>query len=364
MSNYHGLEKPFQPDWQGLVDNILQKGTPERTYHVELYHDGEVTDAICERFSLTESLDRNDPYYEYGKSIAMRRFLGFDCVNAGLVGLEWPTNWQVTEDTAQLKRAGGRTYQDEHTGPITNWEEFEKYAWPDPQTPEATRVLQWYQENLPEDMCIIGGLTGHFAEFLSALMGYETLCYALFDQRDLVKAIADKLTELFQAIVKRILEFDRVKMIWGSDDMGFKTGTLISPADMRQFVLPGHKKLAEISHAAGRPYLLHSCGNLAEIIDDLTDNVKIDAKHSFEDTIEDVRQVKHTYGRKIALLGGIDMDFICRADEQAIRRRVRETLDVCNPGGGYCLGTGNTVANYIPLDNYLAMVDEGRLYGA
>jgi uroporphyrinogen decarboxylase len=32
------------------------------------------------------------------------------------------------------------------------------------------------------------------------------------------------------------------------------------------------------------------------------------------------------------------------------------------PGGGYCLGTGNSVANYIPLENYLAMVDEGRLY--
>jgi uroporphyrinogen decarboxylase len=32
------------------------------------------------------------------------------------------------------------------------------------------------------------------------------------------------------------------------------------------------------------------------------------------------------------------------------------------PGGGYCLGTGNSVANYIPLDNYLAMLDEGRKF--
>lgn len=41
------------------------------------------------------------------------------------------------------------------------------------------------------------------------------------------------------------------------------------------------------------------------------------------------------------------------ADEKASRKRVRDTLDVCQPGGGYCLGSGNTVANYIPLDNYL-----------
>jgi len=132
---------------------------------------------------------------------------------------------------------------------------------------------------------------------------------------------------------------------------------------MREFVLSGHREQAAMAHAAGRPYILHSCGNLAAIMDDLTDDVKIDGKHSFEDTIEDVRQVKSTYGRKIALLGGIDVDFLCRSPESAIRRRVRETLAACLPGGGYCLGTGNSVTNYIPLDNYLAMIDEGRLYG-
>jgi uroporphyrinogen decarboxylase len=47
-----------------------------------------------------------------------------------------------------------------------------------------------------------------------------------------------------------------------------------------------------------------------------------------------------------------------------VRKRVRDTLDACMPGGGYCLGTGNSVANYIPVENYLAMLDEGRRYMA
>ena len=34
---------------------------------------------------------------------------------------------------------------------------------------------------------------------------------------------------------------------------------------------------------------------------------------------------------------------------------MRNTLEQCQPDGGYCLGTGNSVANYIPVDNYLAM---------
>ncbi len=362
MTEFHGLQKPKQPNWQGLIDNILRKGTPGRVYHIELFQDREIRDAIADRFDLLAGVSKDDPYYEEKKLINVQRFCGFDYVVLNLVGVALELKRITVEDSAEMKREGGRQFQDEHIGPIMSWEDFEKYSWPDANAPEAAGALEWFDENLPEDMCIIGGLTGHFAEELTGLMGYETLCYALFDQRDLVKAISDKLREIYRACLERILASERVKLIWASDDMGYKTGLLISPDDMREFVLSGHEELAEMSHAAGRPYLLHSCGNLAKIMDDLIDDVKIDAKHSFEDTIEDVRQVKGTYGQRIALLGGIDVDFLCRSDEAAIRKRVRDTLDVCMPGGGYCLGTGNSVANYIPLENYLAMLDEGHLY--
>lgn len=39
-------------------------------------------------------------------------------------------------------------------------------------------------------------------------------------------------------------------------------------------------------------------------------------------------------------------------------------LEACMPGGGYALGTGNSVANYIPLGNYLAMLEKGMKAGA
>ena len=361
MKHFRGLESPIQLDWKGLVANIRRQGTPDRVYHMELYHDDEVCDALVERFGLAEGLRKDDPWFKWKKTIAVQRFLGMDYLVSGPLG-DFPTKHCTAEDTASLKRAGGRLFQDEHSGPIATWEEFEKYPWPNFRRPEATQNLEWLSKHLPDDMCLVGGLGAHFAELLSWLMGYETLCYALFDQRDLVKALAMKLREVFRDHLEVMLQFDRVKMIWASDDLGFKTGLLISPNDMREFVLSGHREQAALAHAAGRPYLLHACGKLTDIMDDLVHDVKIDAKHSFEDTIEDIRQAKKTYGKEVALIGGIDMDFLCRSDEVAIRRRVRETLDVCQPGGGYCLGTGNSVANYIPVDHYLAMVDEGRLY--
>jgi len=359
-------ESPFSasvtPDWEAFRDCILRKGTPKRVHHIELFLDAEVQQAICKRYHLLDGLDSSDPAFGLQQMVRVQRFLGYDYVRQGVDDLPMPLHRLTTEDTAEIRREGGRSYVDETTGPITSWEEFHQYPWPDPDQ-VTTRALEWYSENLPDDMCIIAsGGFAHFAEYLTWLMGYETLCFALYDHRDLVKAIADRLMALYVPMLERILAFDRVKIVWGSDDMGFKTGPMIGPDDLREFVLPGHKKMAEMAHAAGHPYLLHACGNLFSIYDDLIEDVKIDAKHSFEDTIEDVRELKPTYGQRMALLGGIDLDFLCRNDEAAIRERVRDTLAKCMPGGGYCLGTGNSVANYIPLDHYLAMVDEGRKF--
>jgi uroporphyrinogen decarboxylase len=351
-----------RPDGEAFINCIRRRGTPARVHFVELFLDGEVQDELCRRFDILRGLDPADPFFPERRAIAIQRFLGYDYVVCGLEGLVMPRNDVTTDDTAALAREGGRTFVDEHKGPITTMEEYESYPWPAPEA-LTSRALEWYERNLPDDMCVIGGLCGHFAENLSWLMGYETLCYALYEDRELVSRIARRTLRIDREVVKRLCQFDRVKAIWGSDDMGYRSGTLIAPDDMREFVLPGHRILASFAHMHGRPYLLHSCGKLDEIMEDLIGNVRIDAKHSFEDTIEDVRDAKRKYGARLALLGGIDVDFLCRADEDAVRMRVRSTLATCQAGGGYCLGTGNSVANYIPVENYLAMLDEGRKYG-
>jgi len=361
------IDKPFAveiaPDCEGFLRCLRREGTPQRVHFIELLIDEEIKAAVAQRFDLRSDVPADDPFYRQRREVRVQRFLGYDYVRCGVDDVGVKIDRLSVADSAELARAGGRQFIDEHRGPITTWDQFQAYPWPDPAK-LTTRNLEWFQENLPDDMCLVGsGGFAHFAEYLSWLMGYETLCYALFDQRDLVAAISRRLIELYRVVVQRMLQFDRVRVIWGSDDMGFRSGTLLSPADLREFVLPGHRAMAEAAHAAGRPYLLHSCGKLEGIMDDLLDDVRIDALHSFEDNIKTVEETKRKYGRRIAVLGGIDVDFLCRSSEAEIRRRTRATLRACHPGGGYCLGTGNSVANYIPLDNYLAMLDEGRRFG-
>lgn len=45
-------------------------------------------------------------------------------------------------------------------------------------------------------------------------------------------------------------------------------------------------------------------------------------------------------------------------DEKSLREYVRSILDECMPDR-YALGSGNSIANYLPVKNYLIMFDEG-----
>ena len=124
--------------------------------------------------------------------------------------------------------------------------------------------------------------------------------------------------------------------------------------------LPWHRQMASYAHERGKLFFFHCCGKVDPLMDVLIDEVGIDAKHSFEENVVPVTEAKRRWGERVALLGGLDVDFIARSPIEAIRRRVRATLDICQPGGGYCLGLGNWVTDYIPVENYLAVLDEGR----
>ena len=199
------------------------------------------------------------------------------------------------------------------------------------------------------------------------LMGLQPFSYALQDQPDLVEAICQRVGELAAAACAQVVAIDNVDMVFLSDDLGFYSGTLVSPNVIRRYIFPHYKKFVDIAHKAGKLVVFHSCGNMYQLMDDLIDDIGVDAKHSFEDKIIPVEEVYRRWGDRVAVMGGVDMDLLGRGTEEEVRARTRQILEVCGvKGTGYCLGAGNTAANYVPRENYLAMLDEGRkcaIYG-
>ena len=355
------------PDVEALLGVIRRERPPRRVHHLELFLDPEVKDALAARFGLEEGLDRADARFALRRDVRLHAFLGYDAFRLSLAPKKiFDLPQLAAKDTAggALSR-GEREWTEEHAGPIRGWREFEAYPWPRVRDIDLSD-LEWLEKNLPENMGVYD-LTAHVLEMISFLLGYETMCYLIHDDPALVRAVSERIGGFYVEWSRTLADFRCVPFLWGSDDMGFRTSTMVSPAFLRELVLPWHRACAEAGRARGKPYLLHACGDLAAIMEDLIEGVGIAGKHSFEDGILPVTEAYRLYGDRIAVLGGIDMDVLARGSQEAVRLRVRETLEACfRPRGGlgYCLGTGNTVANYLPLENYLAMLEEGRRYAA
>lgn len=286
--------------------------------------------------------------------------MGYDFVRFE-TSLPFPMHRLIAQDTGSEKQRG---WVDEHQGMITSWDDFERYPWPKVQDMDFY-AYEYISSHLPEGMGLMTCHAGGIYEHLSYLMSYEGLSYALFDNPDLVKAVTDTLGELFADFYRHLVELDNVIAIFPGDDMGFRSGTLISPQSLREYCLPWHQRFAKMAHDKGLVYFLHSCGCLEAIMEDLIETVKIDGKHSYEDAIIPVEQFQKKYGNRIAVLGGVDVNTLSSASPEQVRERVRFLLETCGGRGRYALGSGNSIPSYIPLENYLSMVDEvvgfGRL---
>jgi uroporphyrinogen decarboxylase len=124
---------------------------------------------------------------------------------------------------------------------------------------------------------------------------------------------------------------------------------------MRKYVFPWHKEIVKTAHGAGKPAVLHSCGWFEGVIDDILD-IGYDGRHSYEDNILPVERACELLHGRIAVLGGIDMHFLCTASQEEIKRRARALLARARQRGGYALGSGNSIPGYCPTENYLAMI--------
>jgi uroporphyrinogen decarboxylase len=250
-----------------------------------------------------------------------------------------------------------RAWADQHHGAITSWDDFERYPWPQVESFDFF-PFEYISSHLPDGMGMITCHGGGIYEHLSHIMSYEGLCMALYDAPDLVKAVADRIGGLLVEFYGHLLDLPGVVAIFQGDDMGFRTGTLLAPEILRTYCLPWQKKFAAMTHATGRPYFLHSCGNVQGIMEDLIDDVKIDGKHSYENAIIPVQEFQEKYGSRIAVLGGLDVNILTRSTPQEVRQEIGKLMDICGARGRYAVGSGNSIPSYIPVDNYLAMVDE------
>lgn len=349
------------PDFNRLLSVFRRDRLPDRVPFYEFFHDKEIVSAVLGEVVVKPELDSPrallEPFFRQRAEFLRR--LGYDYVNC-MIGPNLHITHLEVADTAGLAR-DKRGWIDESHGLIETWADYEAYRWPAPGE-FTTLPLEVCAELLPEGMKIVANPPGGVLENVMWLMGYIPMAYALVDQPGLVEAMFARCGELLLAAIEVEAQHPAVGAVMLADDLGFKTGPLVQPDLLREHCFPWYRKMAEAVHGQGKPFGLHCCGMLDTVVEDLLD-VPFDAKHSFEDVIMPAGEFKRRYGERTGVLGGIDVHVLASGTEAEVRAYTRRVIEECKPGGGWALGSGNSLANFIPLANFLAMLDEGRRCG-
>ena len=333
-----------KPDYTQLL-KVLNKQVPDRPTLFEFFLNGPLHDVLTNH----QFGDVQDHESHVRRTIHAFRNAGYDYVTMPASGFGFPGNKKDRKDTISLN----------DSSTIYDRETFEQYVWQNPED-FGTENLDKFEKELPDGMKFISQGPNGVLENVIGLVGYDNLCIMIHDDPELAKQIFDEVGSRLLRYYQLVAKHDSVCAIISNDDWGFKTQPMLSPADMRKYVFPWHKKIVEAGHAAGKPVILHSCGNADEIMEDIIEDMGFDAKHSFEDIIEPIEEAYEKYKGRIALLGGIDVGFVCTAPPAEIDARCRAMLKRAAKTGGYALGTGNSVPEYVPHDGYFAMVDVVR----
>lgn len=330
-----------EPDFRNII-RVLEKKTPERPTLFEFI----ISDKICSILAgYDESSENLLPFFK----MLIKGFY-----NAGYDYFPIPTG-----HTNTLEFPKGDSHQEmsrsQNEGAlITDWETFEKYKWPEVQFYDY-EIYSKIGELLPDGMKSIAAGPGGVLENATDIVGYENLCYITMMDKELTREIFDSIGSRLLKHYEIVSSINSVCAVIGNDDWGFKTQTMFPTETLQEFVFPWHKKIVDAIHSYDKKAILHSCGNLTMVMDDVIDNMKYEGKHSFEDQIIPVEEAYNKWGKRIAILGGIDLDFITRNDPETIFTRAKKMVEV-GSAGGYALGSGNSISDYVPINNYLSLI--------
>ena len=247
-------------------------------------------------------------------------------------------------------------------GPIQTRDDFNRY--PFDEVPEIfwrtyTPHLEAIRKVMPPGMKAYGGCGYGIFESSEDLMGFEYLCTMQYLDpdlfRDVYKKIGDLYAELWSELIKR---YDDIFVFYRmGDDLGFRSSTLLDPETIKAHIFPQYKRVIDLVHQSGKKFLLHSCGNIFNIMDGLID-LGIDAKHSNEDAIAPFDTWIDQYGDKIGLFGGIDVNILTLNNYDEVYRIVLEKgIEYRSKTKGYGLGSGNSIPDYVPVDSFQGMID-------
>jgi uroporphyrinogen decarboxylase len=185
------------------------------------------------------------------------------------------------------------------------------------------------------------------------------MCY---EQRDLLEEMLDVSTDYYQKLVESAVA-EGMDVFYFADDFAWKNGIMIPPALFKEIWLPRAERLISPAINAGVPVLFHSDGKIDDAVEWLID-IGVDGINPMDPYGIDYRDYKKRFGDRVTLSGNIDVEYpLVHGTPEDVEQDVIAHMDVLKPGGRYIAGSSHSVTNFVPHENFIAMLNAIHRYG-
>jgi uroporphyrinogen decarboxylase len=345
----------YKPNFERYL-TAIRRQEPDRVPNAELGIDPEVKDALLGR-PVKSLKDEIDFFLAAGYDFLL---VDTDLYAAPQIQQAILNPHENTATTYSAHRQD-RGWATGAAKAITSWKDVEQFPWPKASELDYT-IYDEVKRQMPDGMQAVTTF-GHLFTSAWQLMGFENFCVALIEDPDLVQNIIDRLGGETMLLLENVLAHDCVGAICIQDDIAYTSGPMISPRLLRKIFFPWLKRVADIAHAYNRPLLFHSDGDVSKVMEDIV-AAGVDLLHPIEPKCMDIVAIKKAYGDRLALMGNVDLGYtLTRGTPDEVRQEVKHLIENVAPGGGYLLSSANSITNYVPLENYKAMLDATREFG-
>ena len=202
-----------------------------------------------------------------------------------------------------------------------------------------------------------------FQTLYEFVVGLSDCMVMILEDRELFDEMMSRSADYFAELSRRAVQ-EGIDALFPADDFAFKTGTFVRPRLFEEVWRPHLDRVMAPAREAGVPIMFHSDGKIDAGIDMLIE-MGVTAIHPMDPSGVDFRDYKKRYGSRLTLFGNIDITWpLVQGTPADVERDVRDHMDVLKPHGRWVAGSSHSIVNYIPHDNFVAMINSIHKYGA
>lgn len=218
---------------------------------------------------------------------------------------------------------------------IESIDELDDFEWPNLDYLDFTEYRRILIIAREKGLATAGGFWSPFFHQMMDFLGMENYFIKMFTHPELVKALTDRVVDLYLEANRRCFEAvgDLIDIFFFGNDFGSQQDLLVSPQSFDDFILPSFQKLVDMGKSYDKKVLLHSCGSIHRVIPQLI-KTGIDGLHPLQALAHNMDpQSLLEFKDDIIFVGAVDaQNLLPYGTPDEIRCRIAELKDILGPG--------------------------------